>query len=76
MSPLTEANEFLKTQGLYFKKCKEANGGAAIYKFHPGLAMIALTDHASAKWFFSQPDTVLDRQVSERESLSTNVLAS
>lgn len=43
---------------------KKKNGGAAIYKAHPGLKCIALTDHASGKWFFNQPDTVLDRQVS------------
>ncbi|CAN0443976.1 unnamed protein product, partial [Scytosiphon promiscuus] len=41
---------------------KEANGGASVYKMHPGLACIALTDHASGKWFFEQPDTVFDRQ--------------
>lgn len=42
---------------------KEKNGGAPIYKAHPGLKCITITDHASGKWFFNQPDTVLDRQV-------------
>ena len=64
LKPLTEAAEFAKTPGPYFKKSQEANGGAPVYKIHPGLASIALTDHASAKWFFEQPETVLDRQVS------------
>lgn len=71
MKPLSEAGEFGKAQGLYFKKCKEASGGAPIYKMHPGLACIAITDHASTKWFMSQPETVLDRQVSERVSLKS-----
>lgn len=64
MKPLSEIGEFAEARGLYFKSCKEANGGAAIFKIHPGLAMVALADHASTKWFFEQPDTVLDRQVS------------
>lgn len=64
LKPLTEAGEWGGTPGAYFNKCKEANGGASVYKMHPGLACIALTDHASGKWFFEQPDTVLDRQVS------------
>ena len=68
MKPLYEAGEFVEEQGLYFKKCKEASGGAPIYKMHPGLACIAITDHASTKWFMSQPESVLDRQVSGRES--------
>lgn len=67
LKPLTEASEWAATPGTYFKKLKEANGGAPIYKAHPGLACIAITDHAGGKWFFEQPDTVLDRQVS-RES--------
>lgn len=62
MSPLTDVGDFLKNQGEYFKKCKAASGGAAIYKIHPGLKVIALTDTASSKWFFAQPDSVLDRQ--------------
>lgn len=44
---------------------QEKNGGAPIYKAHPGLKCIMLTDHASGKWFFNQPDTVLDRQVKD-----------
>lgn len=68
MKPLTEIREFATERGLYFKRCKEANGGAAVFKFHPGLKMIAITDHASTKWFYNQPDTMLDRQVKERES--------
>ncbi|CAN0516603.1 unnamed protein product, partial [Laminaria digitata] len=62
MAPLTEAGEFGSGEGMYFKKCKEANGGAGIFKMHPGLKMIAITDHASAKWYFAQTESVLDRQ--------------
>lgn len=69
LKPLTEAGEWSSSPGEYFKKIQEENGGAPIYKAHPGLACIALTDHASGKWFFEQPDTVLDRQVSrDRET--------
>lgn len=64
LKPLVEAVEFTARPGPYFKKHQEGNGGAPIYKMHPGLKCIALTDHASGKWFFEQPDTVLDRQVS------------
>ena len=63
LKPLSDAAEWGGTPGAYFNKCKEANGGAPVYKMHAGLACIALTDHASGKWFFEQPDTVLDRQV-------------
>lgn len=64
LKPLIEAGQWSATPGAYFKKLKEANGGAPVYKAHPGLACIAITDHAGGKWFFEQPDTVLDRQVS------------
>ena len=64
LTPLSEAAEWSSTPGVYFKKLQEKNGGAPIYKAHPGLACITITDHASGKWFFEQPDTVLDRQVS------------
>eukprot|EP00904_Undaria_pinnatifida_P000524 jgi/Undpi1/10472/HiC_scaffold_29.g12922.m1 len=62
LAPLSEAGEWSSTPGVYFKKLQEKNGGAPIYKAHPGLACITITDHASGKWFFEQPDTVLDRQ--------------
>lgn len=65
MSPLTEAGEWVSSRGTYFKNLSEANGGAPIYKAHPGMACIALTDHASGEWFFSQPESVLDREVSD-----------
>ncbi|CAM9953006.1 unnamed protein product, partial [Sphacelaria rigidula] len=61
--PVIEGAKWAKSPGPYFKEKIAASGGAPIFKMHPGLASIALTDHASAKWFFSQPDTVLDRQV-------------
>eukprot|EP00752_Nemacystus_decipiens_P008261 g7387.t1 len=62
LQPLIEAGKWSSTPGVYFKEMKEKNGGAPIYKAHPGLKCITITDHASGKWFFSQPDTVLDRQ--------------
>ena len=58
-----EAAQWSATPGAYFNGLKAANGGAPVYKAHPGLACIAITDHAGGKWFFEQPDTVLDRQV-------------
>ena len=70
-APLLEALEWSSTPGAYFKKLKEANGGAPIYKAHPGLACIAITDHAGGKWFFEQPETVLDRQVSRFRNAQT-----
>lgn len=63
IAPLTEAGEWTSSPGAYFKKLSEENDGAPIFKAHPGLACIALTDYASGEWFFSQPDSVLDRQV-------------
>ena len=74
LAPLSEAGEWSSTPGVYFKKLQEKNGGAPIYKAHPGLACITITDHASGKWFFEQPDTVLDRQVSgERNACSCDI---
>lgn len=63
LTPLTEASQWNASPGAYFKSLSEANGGAPIFKAHPGLACIALTDHASGEWFFNQPESVLDRQV-------------
>ncbi|CAM9440562.1 unnamed protein product [Ectocarpus sp. 8 AP-2014] len=65
LQPFLEAGKWSSTPGTYFKEMKEKNGGAPIYKAHPGLKVITITDHASGKWFFSQPDTVLDRQARE-----------
>ncbi|CAN0550923.1 unnamed protein product, partial [Laminaria digitata] len=62
LKPLTDAAEWAGTPGAFFKRQREANGGAPVFKAHPGIRMIAITDHASGKWFFEQPDTVLDRQ--------------
>lgn len=63
LAPLSEVAQWGASPGAYFKGLSEANGGAPIYKAHPGLACIVLSDHASGEWFFKQPDTVLDRQV-------------
>ncbi|CAM9542239.1 unnamed protein product [Ascophyllum nodosum] len=38
------------------------HNGEPVFKIHPGLPMIAVTDHTSGRWFFEQPETVLDRQ--------------
>ncbi|CBN75516.1 hypothetical protein Esi_0111_0092 [Ectocarpus siliculosus] len=65
LQPFLEAGKWSSTPGTYFKEMKEKNGGAPIYKAHPGLKVITITDHASGKWFFNQPDTVLDRQARE-----------
>ncbi|CAM9250955.1 unnamed protein product, partial [Ectocarpus fasciculatus] len=62
MSPLTEARAWAAREGQYFNGLIEANGGASVFKGHPGLAVIFLTDHASCEWFFSQRQEVLDRQ--------------
>ncbi len=66
MEPLSEAGRWSKREGAYFNELIEANGGASVFKAHPGLAVTFLTDHASTEWFLSQPESVLDRQVRER----------
>lgn len=63
LAPLIEAGQWSSSPGEYFKSKSDAVGGAPIFKCHPGLASIAITDHASGQWFFNQPDSVLDRQV-------------
>lgn len=63
LAPLTEASKWAQRSGAYFNELTEANGGATVFKGHPGLAVTFLTDHASCEWFFSQPQSVLDRQV-------------
>ena len=60
LCPLIEGGCWAAVPGKYMTtKCNDE----PVFKIHPGLATIALTDHASGKWFFDQPDTVLDRQV-------------
>lgn len=61
--PFLEAGPWANRSGKYFIDMIKANGGASVFKAHPGLEMTFLTDHASAEWFFSQPESVLDRQV-------------
>ncbi|CAN0296296.1 unnamed protein product [Ascophyllum nodosum] len=62
LQPLTEGLEWASSPGKYFKKMIAQHDNEPVFKIHPGLASIALTDHASGEWFFNQPDTVLDRQ--------------
>ncbi|CAM9368404.1 unnamed protein product, partial [Ectocarpus sp. 12 AP-2014] len=62
LSPLTEARAWAAREGQYFNGLIEANGGASVFKGHPGLAVTFLTDHASCEWFLSQNQDVLDRQ--------------
>lgn len=64
LQPLVEASSWASTPGVYFDGLSKNVGGAPVYKCHPGLASIAINDHAGGKWFFNQPDSVLDRQVS------------
>lgn len=63
IAPFTEALSWASTPGVYFDGLSTKYDGAPVYKCHPGIASIAITDHASGKWFFNQPDSVLDRQV-------------
>lgn len=64
IGPLSEALSWSSTPGTYFNDLIEKNNGAPVFKCHPGLASITFTDHTTAEWFFNQPETVLDRQVS------------
>ena len=65
--PFFEGLTWAKSPGSYFKEMIAQFKDEPVFKIHPGLAAIALTDHASGKWFFDQPDTVLDRQVKSCE---------
>ncbi|CAM9668072.1 unnamed protein product, partial [Sphacelaria rigidula] len=60
--PLVEAGLWSSSPGEYFQMKSNAVGGAPVFKCHPGLASIAVLDHAAGEWFFNQPDSVLDRQ--------------
>ncbi|CAN0173648.1 unnamed protein product [Ascophyllum nodosum] len=60
--PFFEGLTWAKSSGSYFKEMIAQFKDEPVFKIHPGLAVIALTDHTSGKWFFDQPDTVLDRQ--------------
>eukprot|EP00752_Nemacystus_decipiens_P012023 g10658.t1 len=62
LAPLKEAGRWAKRDGEYFNELSRANGGASVFKGHPGLAVTFLTDNVSCEWFFSQPPSVLDRQ--------------
>lgn len=66
LAPLNEASQWSSSPGEYFKDKSDAVGGAPVFKCHPGLASIAVLDHAAGEWFFNQPDSVLDRQVLSR----------
>lgn len=61
--PIKEAVPWARRSAKYFADLIEANGGASVFNGHPGLRVTFLTDHASAIWFLSQPESVLDRQV-------------
>ena len=63
LAPLKEAGRWAARDGEYFNELTRANGGATVFKGHPGLAVTFLTDIVSCEWFFSQPPGVLDRQV-------------
>lgn len=63
LAPLKEAGRWAARDGEYFNELTRANGGATVFKGHPGLAVTFLTDIVSCEWFFSQPPSVLDRQV-------------
>lgn len=67
LEPFAEGVEWAATPGPYFRKMIAQNDNEPVFKMHPGFAAIALTDHASGKWFFEQPDTVLDREVNKSE---------
>lgn len=66
LAPLNEASQWSSSPGEYFKDKSDAVGGAPVFKCHPGLASIAVLDHAAGEWFFNQPDSVLDRQLGAR----------
>lgn len=63
IQPALEALSWATTPGTYYQTFNNSYGGDPIYKCHPGVASIAITDYASGVWFFNQPDSVLDRQV-------------
>lgn len=63
LAPLKEAGRWAARDGEYFNELTRANGGATVFKGHPGLAVTFLTDIVSCEWFFGQPPSVLDRQV-------------
>ena len=67
--PLKEGVQWATNPGPYFKTMIDEHDDEPVFKVHPGLATIALTDHTSGKWFFDQPDTVLDRQVRSSEKV-------
>ncbi|CAB1111229.1 unnamed protein product [Ectocarpus sp. CCAP 1310/34] len=62
LSPLTGAKAWAAREEPCFNGLIEANGGASVFKGHPGLDVTFLTDQASCEWFFSQSQEVLDRQ--------------
>ena len=66
LESLSEGLEWAASPGKYFKKMIAQHNGEPVFKIHPGLPMIAVTDHTSGRWFFEQPETVLDRQVKSR----------
>lgn len=67
LAPLTEGGKWAQRDGEYFNELSRAAGGASVFKGHPGLAVTFLTDNVSGEWFFSQPPSVLDRQVCRPE---------
>ncbi|KAJ3022484.1 UNVERIFIED_CONTAM: hypothetical protein HDU68_009130 [Siphonaria sp. JEL0065] len=60
--PLLESFEFALSQNLYILRQKKKNGNKSVFKAHPGLRAIFLTDHAAATVYFNAPTTILDRE--------------
>lgn len=63
LAPIKEAVPWSARSAKYFADLMKANGGASVFKGHPGLKVTFLTDYISTEWFLSQPQSVLDRQV-------------
>ena len=62
LEPLREAAQFATEFSSYIDAKKEEYNGCAIFKIHPGIRAIALTDHRSCDFFFRAPTCQIDRE--------------
>ena len=62
LEPLREAAQFATEFSSYIDARKDECDGCAIFKIHPGIRAIALTDHRSCAFFFTAPTCQIDRE--------------
>lgn len=60
--PLTQLDQFVSKLGTYVEQRRAEAGGASVFRCHPGLRTIAITDAIAGQFFINAPVTLLERE--------------